>query len=416
VANVKRTPHCIFTPRTTAAAAFALKALKAHKTIFAIRSGGHSLNAGFSSTSRGVVIDLKLLNTISVDRAAGTAKIGPGNRWVTVYRALEQYDATIAGGRAAPIGIGGFTLGGGLSFYLYEYGFGADTVIEYEVVTADGEILTVNKSSHPDLFVALKGSGAPFCLVTAFTYKLIPVAKDGVYGGAVVSGNSTIPAILDEVADFMKPGAGTSDFKSHLITSLIMALTNGSDTGGVKKLVKFISNACFYQDPVTTTPKVYEGVLAAAEKELWQSTLRAPRSIANITEEFGPPDEGTSQTRAVGVPWTVINPTKKVLREMEKMWSDTWADVIEKGEIDGLATTLFYIPMGQQGRGDNVLGLKKGTEYLQMFMAASWTKESDDKRARSLLTGLYEKIVEYVKREGQYSPWMYVPHNFRTSK
>ena len=38
------TPHCIFVPRTTRAAADGLAELARRNTVFAIRSGGHAFN------------------------------------------------------------------------------------------------------------------------------------------------------------------------------------------------------------------------------------------------------------------------------------------------------------------------------------------------------------------------------------
>ena len=47
-------------------------------------------------------------------------------------------------------------------------------MVAYEAVLADGRIITAKRHGpHADLFRALKGSGAPFCIVTAFTFRTI---------------------------------------------------------------------------------------------------------------------------------------------------------------------------------------------------------------------------------------------------
>lgn len=247
-----QTPPTASSCRAPPAASFAVSTLTKHNTIFAIRSGGHSFNAGFSSTSRGVVINLSRLNSVVYDYASNTAKVGPGGTWGDVYRALEPHHITVAGARAAPVGVGGFTNGRGLSFYLYQEGFGSDTVVEYEVVLADGRVITVNKHSHADLLPALKGSGAPFCLVTSFTFRAIPVDAHGVYGGLILSGESSIPGIVDAVADFAQPGAGTSDRKVHLMSIMLMSYNITQ-----ARVDRIAANAFFYQTPVTSTPAVY---------------------------------------------------------------------------------------------------------------------------------------------------------------
>jgi hypothetical protein len=47
-------------------------------------------------------------------------------------------------------------------------------VRNYELVTANGEILNVNYQSYPDLFWALRGGGSNFGIVTRFDYETFP--------------------------------------------------------------------------------------------------------------------------------------------------------------------------------------------------------------------------------------------------
>lgn len=60
------------------------------------------------------------------------------------------------------VGVGGLTLGGGLSFLSTQYGLACDNVVNYEVVLADASIVNANATSNPDLFWALKGGGNQF--------------------------------------------------------------------------------------------------------------------------------------------------------------------------------------------------------------------------------------------------------------
>jgi FAD/FMN-containing dehydrogenase len=58
-------------------------------------------------------MDLSKLNTISLDSKGTTASIGPGARWGDVYNYLSLKGVSVAGGRAASVGVGGLTVGGG---------------------------------------------------------------------------------------------------------------------------------------------------------------------------------------------------------------------------------------------------------------------------------------------------------------
>lgn len=55
-----------------------------------------------------------------------------------------------------------------------EVGFGVDNIISLRVATASGELLTVSKNSHPDLFWALRGAGPNFGIVISATVNAVP--------------------------------------------------------------------------------------------------------------------------------------------------------------------------------------------------------------------------------------------------
>jgi len=52
-------------------------------------------------------------------------------------------------------------------------GMGCDSVVNYEVVLANGSVVNANVSSHGDLFRALKGGGGNFGVVTRFDVRAI---------------------------------------------------------------------------------------------------------------------------------------------------------------------------------------------------------------------------------------------------
>ena len=411
------TPHCIFVPRTARAVADGLVELTRRNAVFAVRSGGHSYNLGFSSTSRGVVINLTKVNAgVRYDAASGTAIIGPGDRWANVYRALEPHGVTAAGARAAPVGVGGYTNGGGLSFELYREGFGSDTVVAYEVVLADGRILTVTRHGpHADLFRALKGSGAPFCIVTAFTFRTISLPDPrGVYGGTLISDVASLGPVLDAVADFTKPGAGTSDHYAHLITSIILYPTNATakdtkdttTTGGVGTLV---GNTLFYLTPERTTPAVFRGIEAAARKgTVLSSTLRAPRSISNLTEEAAVLINPA--IRSLLRPFTVRAPTRAVLHELQSIWNHEWAALVglpADRRIPSLVASLLVIPLGRNvSSPENVMGMAPGVDYVLVAQGASWRDVADDDAVQRVAHRAHARCVTYLKVAGHYHPWV----------
>lgn len=82
---------------------------------FAIRSGGHSPNPGWSSIgNEGVLLDMERLRSISLSRDSSFASIGPGARWMQVYEVLGSDNAVVVGARVPDVGVGGLLLGGQL--------------------------------------------------------------------------------------------------------------------------------------------------------------------------------------------------------------------------------------------------------------------------------------------------------------
>ncbi len=109
-----------------------MKIIRNNRVPFAIKSGGHSLNPGFSSTT-GVHIALRRFRKTIFHENNQTVDIGPGLVWDDVYKSLEPYNVSVIGGRLTGVGVGGFTLGGGYSWKSNQYGLAIDNVLEYEV-------------------------------------------------------------------------------------------------------------------------------------------------------------------------------------------------------------------------------------------------------------------------------------------
>lgn len=101
---------------------------------FAVRSGGHNPNPGFGGIdSPGILIDMARMNTTGLSPDGAVASIGPGIRVGDVYSALDSQGKTVMAGRLNSVGVGGYFLGGGLTYFSSRYGLAADNVVNYEV-------------------------------------------------------------------------------------------------------------------------------------------------------------------------------------------------------------------------------------------------------------------------------------------
>jgi FAD/FMN-containing dehydrogenase len=143
------------------------------------RNGGHSY-AGYSTTT-GLLVDVGRLNSVTIDRQAGTAVVGGG--------ALngDLFDATISGplflpvGTCLGVGVGGLALGGGIGYNTHWAGLTCDHLRASRIVTASGRLLSLDDSSHSDLFWACRGgAGGSFGINTSFTFDLAEVPRGNV--------------------------------------------------------------------------------------------------------------------------------------------------------------------------------------------------------------------------------------------
>jgi FAD binding domain len=98
-------------------------------------------------------------------------------------------------------GIAGLTLGGGIGWLCRKYGLSCDNLLSVDVVTADGTFLTVNASEHEDLFWGIRGGGGNFGLITAFEYRLHPVAQ--VLGGFIVYPLAQAKSLLTFLREYL---------------------------------------------------------------------------------------------------------------------------------------------------------------------------------------------------------------------
>jgi FAD/FMN-containing dehydrogenase len=140
----------------------------------ATRSGGHCF-AG-RSVSRGVVIDVTPMHSVSV--SSGVATVGAGARLGDVYESLQEHGLVIPAGTCPPVGVAGLTLGGGLGILGRAYGVTSDYLTTARLVLADGRLIECDATHEEDLFWALRGAGAGnFGVVTSLVFRTVPAPK-----------------------------------------------------------------------------------------------------------------------------------------------------------------------------------------------------------------------------------------------
>jgi FAD/FMN-containing dehydrogenase len=180
--------------------AVAVRFAREHDLAVSVRGGGHAV-AGHAVVDGGLMIDLSLMKAVRVDPGARTARAAGGVLLGELDRATQPFGLATPSGIVSHTGIGGLTLGGGLGYTMRKFGLTVDNLLGVDLVTADGEPMSVDAWTEPELFWGLRGGGGNFGIATAFTYRLHPVGPV-VLGGPIFWPLADAPEVLGLVRDF----------------------------------------------------------------------------------------------------------------------------------------------------------------------------------------------------------------------
>jgi FAD/FMN-containing dehydrogenase len=209
---VDRRPAAIVRPLTADDVAAVVEYARTGGVELAVRSGGHSA-AGHGTSEGGIVLDLVRLKALELDVDARAATAETGLTAGEVTAAAAAHRLAVPFGDAAVVGIGGLTLGGGVGYLVRKHGLTIDSLLEAELVTADGKLLTVDADRHPDLFWAIRGGGGNFGVAVRFRYRLHSV--ESATGGLIV-----LPATPEVLAEFAAIAAAAPDELSTIANVL----------------------------------------------------------------------------------------------------------------------------------------------------------------------------------------------------
>jgi FAD/FMN-containing dehydrogenase len=155
--------------------------VRTHSVPFRVRCGRHSYE-GYSCVDDGVVIDIHDLRHCHYNPAIIAATFGSGMSLAAVYEFLWAQRMTIPGGSCPTVGLSGHALGGGYGLLSRAMGMACDSVLEIEIVLADGRVVRANSKRHSDLYWACRGGGGGnFGVVTSFVFKVHPINRVSIF-------------------------------------------------------------------------------------------------------------------------------------------------------------------------------------------------------------------------------------------
>ena len=157
--------------RSTDDVVAAVRFAREHRLRLAVKGGGHSYQ-GQSNAADALLIWTRPMRAITlhaafVPQGAPTGQaplravsVQAGALWAQVYDAVTtQGGGYVQGGGCLSVGVAGLVQSGGFGSFSKRFGLACASLLEAEIVTADGVVRTANAYQHPDLFWALKGGG-----------------------------------------------------------------------------------------------------------------------------------------------------------------------------------------------------------------------------------------------------------------
>ena len=253
------------------------------------------------------------LNAVNVK--ADTVEVGSGLNWYQVYSALEPHGRVAIGGRMKTIGVPGLTLIGGFHYFNNKYGYAMDNVVTYDVVLGNGTQIIVDKSSHADLFWALKGGANNFGIVTKFELKTYAVPK--VSTTIQVFNETYIPQYLSAVCE-----AANMNDENPIAAGMIATITYNTTTKIAQGSVLGV------QEGVSSPPSQFANF----------TKIPATERINNVTtmKPWADMLDSPKQMFRVQFSHKTMKPNAKVLFSIYKAWKDALDKV---ADVQGLYPT-----------------------------------------------------------------------------
>ncbi|KAG8157342.1 hypothetical protein KVR01_012726 [Diaporthe batatas] len=377
-------PTCIVQPTTALQVGDAVSSLVSRNCSFAIKGHGHAPSAGFANVDDGVTIDLTSMRSVELWGDGTVARVGAGASWLDVYAVLDQSNKTVAGGRNGAVGVGGLTVGGGISYFSPQVGFTCDTLVNVEVVLGNGQVVNANATDNADLFRALKGGLNNFGIVARYDFSTIEY--DGILGGSVGNDISQRDAVFDAFTNI----AAAPDYDVH--ASVVLGLVYAAGKWS-------LSSTPIYTEPVLRPP-VYAELFSVPNI----SDSMAIQRLGTFANETGlPPLNGLFLTSTFGATPGLLSSMFDILNQTLSSSSTVPSSTIWSSAFEPLPTVCV-----EHGSGRNALGTSSADgNSIILLLSAFWPDTADSDAVQAVANSVFAALNKEAENQGQAKRFVY---------
>ncbi|HEY6229787.1 MAG TPA: FAD-dependent oxidoreductase, partial [Pyrinomonadaceae bacterium] len=197
--------------------AAAVNFARTHNLRLVVKGAGHSYQ-GTSNAPDSLLVWTRGMNNVTLHdsfvpkgcagriAAAAAVSAEAGAVWIDLYDAVTAKGGRyVQGGGCTEVGVAGLIQSGGFGNFSKGFGSAAASLLEAEIVTADGAIRVVNACNHPDLFWAIKGGGGgSWGVVTRVTLRThdLPQFFGGAFGKIKANSDEAFRKLISRFVDF----------------------------------------------------------------------------------------------------------------------------------------------------------------------------------------------------------------------
>ncbi|KAG8875279.1 hypothetical protein FRB97_005256 [Tulasnella sp. 331] len=200
--NVAKQAAYVVYPKDVEDISAAIIFAREEKLPLAITGGGHNVS-GASSAEGGVVIDMREMNAIRVDKEDKIGYIQGGATNALAIKELFKHGMATTLGLCGAVGCIGLAIGGGMGFKMGKYGLACDNIVSATMVLANGDVVFVDAEHHPDLLWGIKGGGSNFGVIAELGMRLHEARPD-VYTMQNIYLPEQLPAVVAELSKWLE--------------------------------------------------------------------------------------------------------------------------------------------------------------------------------------------------------------------